>query len=38
MADMHSKLNEIYSLEQLSEKNTVIHNINPMVKIIVTYI
>lgn len=38
MADMHSKLNEIYSLEQLSGKKTVIHNINPMVKIIVTVV
>ena len=38
MADMRSKLNEIYSLEQLSNKNTVIHKIHPMIKIIVTIV
>lgn len=36
MADMRSKLNEIYSLEQLSSKNTVIHRIHPLMKMIVT--
>ncbi len=36
MADMRSKLNEIYSLEQLSSKNTVIHRIHPLVKMTVT--
>lgn len=35
MADMRSKLNEIYSLEQLSNKDTVIHKIHPLIKIIV---
>lgn len=38
MADMRSKLNELYSLEQLSNKNTIIHKIHPMIKIIVTIV
>lgn len=36
MADMRSKLNEIYSLEQLSNKDTVIHRIYPFIKMLVT--
>lgn len=38
MADMRSKLNEIYSLEQLSNKDTVIHKIHPLIKIIVSIV
>lgn len=38
MADMRGKLNEIYSLEQLSNKNTVIHRIHPFVKMIATIV
>lgn len=38
MADMRSKLNEIYSLEQLSNKDTVIHRIHPFVKMLVSII
>ncbi len=36
MADIQSKLNEIYSIEQLAEQNSVIHRMDPMAKILVT--
>lgn len=38
MSSIRSKVNEIYSLEQLSIKNTIIHNIHPLIKIIVTVV
>jgi cobalt/nickel transport system permease protein len=38
MADMRSKLREIYSLEQLSGKQTVIHRLHPLAKLIVTIV
>lgn len=38
MSGIRSKVNEIYSLEQLSIKNTIIHNIHPLIKMIVTVV
>lgn len=38
MADMRSKLSEIYSLEQLSQQNTMIHRLHPLSKIAVTLV
>ncbi|MCM1180407.1 MAG: cobalt ECF transporter T component CbiQ [Clostridium sp.] len=38
MADMRSKLSEIYSLEQLSRQNTVIHRLHPLAKMISTLV
>jgi cobalt/nickel transport system permease protein len=38
MADIRSKINEIYSLESLSEQNTFIHRIHPLAKILVTVV
>jgi cobalt/nickel transport system permease protein len=38
MADMRSKLREIYSLEQLSGKHTVIHRLHPLAKLVVTIV
>jgi len=37
MKNFSSKVNEIYSLEQFSAKNTVIHRLHPMVKIAATF-
>ncbi len=37
-ADIRSKIQEIYSLEQLSGKNTVIHQLHPGAKILTTLI
>lgn len=37
-ADLKSKIQEIYSLEQLSGKNTVIHRLHPGAKLIATLI
>lgn len=36
MADMRSKLNELYSLEQLAAGSTAVHMLHPAAKIIVT--
>lgn len=36
--DIRSKINEIYSLEQLSAKNTFVHGLHPLVKILATFI
>ena len=38
MADIRSKLNEMYSLEQLAAGRTAVHRLHPAVKIIVTVI
>ncbi|MDO5131837.1 MAG: cobalt ECF transporter T component CbiQ [Eubacteriales bacterium] len=38
MSDIRSKLNAIYSMEQLAAKNTGIHRLHPDVKIIVTLV
>ena len=38
MADIRSKLNEMYSLEQLAAGRTAVHRLHPAVKIIVTII
>lgn len=38
MADIRGKITEIYSLEQLSQKNTVMHRIHPLPKILVTMV
>lgn len=38
MADIKSKLNEIYSLEQLAAGKSAVHRLHPAVKIIVTII
>ena len=38
MSGIRGKVNEIYSLEQLSIKNTIIHNIHPLIKMIVTVV
>ncbi len=38
MADIRSKLNEMYSLEQLAAGRTTVHRLHPAVKIIVTVI
>lgn len=38
MADMRSKLSEIYSLEQLSRQNTVIHRLHPLAKMMTTLV
>lgn len=38
MADIRSKINEMYSLEQLAADKTAIHRLHPAVKIIVTVI
>ena len=38
MSGIRSKVNEIYSLEQLSMKNTIIHNIHPLIKMVVTVV
>ncbi len=38
MADMRSKLLEIYSLEQLSRQNTGIHRLHPLSKMVVTFV
>ncbi len=38
MADIRSKLNEMYSLEQLAAERTAVHRLHPAVKIIVTVI
>lgn len=36
MTDLHSKLDTIYSLEQLSAKDSCIHRLHPLAKLIVT--
>lgn len=36
MADMRSKWNELYSLEQLAQKDTCIHRLHPCSKLLVT--
>lgn len=38
MADMQSRLAQVYSLEQLSRKNTVIHRLHPLSKMAVTLV
>ncbi len=38
MSDIRTKINEMYSLEQLASGNTFIHRIHPLAKIIVTFI
>ncbi|MEG1068152.1 MAG: cobalt ECF transporter T component CbiQ [Anaerovoracaceae bacterium] len=38
MANIRSKVNELYSLEQLSSGKTLIHKIHPLVKIITTMV
>ncbi len=38
MATMRSRMNEVYSLEQLSGKNTLIHRLHPCSKMIVTLV
>lgn len=38
MADMRSKLNDVYSLEGLSRKNTLIHRLHPLSKMLVTIV
>lgn len=38
MADIKSKLNELYSLEQLAGRNSAVHRLHPAAKIIVTII
>lgn len=38
MNDIKSKIQEIYSLEQLSGRNSVIHSLHPMVKLISTFV
>jgi hypothetical protein len=37
MNNLTSKVNEIYTLEQFSSRDTLIHNLHPMVKIIATF-
>lgn len=38
MADMQSRLAQVYSLEQLSQKNTVIHRLHPISKMMTTLV
>jgi cobalt ABC transporter, permease protein cbiQ len=38
MADIRSKLTELYSLEQLSLKNTSVHKLHPFSKLVVTLV
>lgn len=38
MADMRSKLNDVYSLESLSRKHTCIHRLHPLSKMVVTIV
>ena len=38
MADIRNKISRVYSLEQMSRGNTIIHRIHPMAKIIVTVV
>ncbi len=38
MSDIRTKINEMYSLEQLASGNTFIHKIHPLAKIIVTFV